>query len=260
VVQVAVVAPGRLWHALEDDEVVGRADVLRRPDGRTFVAVDAWHADVGAELLETVIRAVPEDLYSTVGEDDAVQLALLGLAGFAEVRREDEYVVPVVAGDSSAPPGCRLVSASDVEVAQLARLDDELRQDVPGAGGWANDLTEFAERTFDPRLFDPRTYLVAVDRAGELAGLVRIWRASRVPRLGLVAVRRPYRRRGVATALLNAAFRPLAARGVTQVTAEADATNVPSRALLARFGAHRTGGTVELRRPADRKANRRRAD
>ena len=35
--------------------------------------VDAWHADVGAELVETVIRAVPEDLYSTVGEDDAVQ-------------------------------------------------------------------------------------------------------------------------------------------------------------------------------------------
>jgi hypothetical protein len=86
-----------MWHALEDDEVVGRAEVLRRPDGRTFVAVDAWHADVGAELVETVIRAVPADLYSTVGEDDAVQLALLGLAGFTEVRREDEYVVPVVA-------------------------------------------------------------------------------------------------------------------------------------------------------------------
>jgi RimJ/RimL family protein N-acetyltransferase len=253
-----VVAPGRMWHALEDDEVVGRADVLRRPDGRTFVAVDAWHADVGAELLETVVRAMPEDLYSIAGEDDAVQLALLGLLGFAEVRREDEYVVPVVAGDSTAP-GCALVSARDIGVAQLARLDDELRQDVPGAGGWENDLAEFAERTFDPRLFDPRTYLVAVDdRTGELAGLVRIWRASRVPRLGLVAVRRPYRRRGLATALLHAAFRPLAARGLTHVTAEADATNVPSRTLLARFGARRTGGTVELRRPADRPRDRRR--
>jgi RimJ/RimL family protein N-acetyltransferase len=247
-VEVTVVAPGRIWHALEDDEVVGRAHVLRRPDGRTFVAVDAWHADVGAELLETVVRAVPGDLYSTTGEDDAVQLALFGLAGFAEVRREDEYVIPVAAGDSTAP-GCTLVSARDVGVARLARLDDELRQDVPGSGGWQNDLAEFTERTFDPRLFDPRTYLVAVDdRTGELAGLVRIWRASRVPRLGLIAVRRPYR--GLATALLHAAFRPLAARGVTQVTAEADATNVPSRTLLARFGARRTGGTVELRRPA----------
>jgi RimJ/RimL family protein N-acetyltransferase len=249
-----------MWHALEDDEVVGRTEVLRRPDGRTFVAVDAWHADVGAELLETVVRAVPEDLYSTAGEDDAVQLALLGLAGFAEVRREDEYVVPVVAGHSAAP-GCTLVSARDVDVARLARLDDELRQDVPGAGGWHNDPAEFAARTFDPRLFDPRTYLVAVDdRTGELAGLVRIWRASRVPRLGLVGVRRPYRRRGLATALLHAAFRPLADRGFTQVTAEADVTNVPSRTLLARFGARRTGGTVELRRPADRRAVQRRGN
>ena len=250
-----MVVPGQLWHALDDDEVVGRADVLRRPDGRTFVAVDAWHADVAAELLETVVRAVPGDLYSTVGEDDAVQLALLGLAGFAEVRREDEYVVPVVAGDS-AVPGCTLVSARDVGVARLAGLDDELRQDVPGAGGWQNDLADFAERTFDARLFDPQTYLVAVDdRTGELAGLVRIWRASRVPRLGLVGVRRPYRRRGLATALLHAAFRPLADRGVAQVTAEADVTNVPSRTLLARFGARRTGGTVELRRPADRRVH-----
>src|SRR5215212_4291351 len=143
-----------MWHALEEDEVVGRAEVLRRPDGRTFVAVDAWHADVGAELVETVIRAVPADLYSAVGEDDAVQLALLGLAGFAEVRREDEYVVPVVAGHSTAA-GCTLVSARDIDMARLARLDDELRQDVPGAGGWQNDLAEFTERTFDQRLFDP---------------------------------------------------------------------------------------------------------
>ena len=65
-------------------------------------------------------------------------------------------------------------------------------------------------------------------------------------------MRRPYRRRGLATALLHAAFRPLAARGFTQVTAEADVTNGPSRTLLAHFGARRTGGTVELRRPADR--------
>jgi len=249
-----------MWHALEDDEVVGRADVLRRPDGRTFVAVDAWHADVGAQLLETVVRAVPGDLYSTTGEDDAVQLALFGLAGFDQVRREDEYVVPVVAGDSTAP-GFTLVSARDVAVARLARLDDELRQDVPGAGGWENDLAEFAELTFDPRLFDPRTYLVAVDdRTAELAGLVRIWRASRVPRLGLVAVRRPYRRRGLATAMLHAAFGPLAARGFTQVTAEADVTNVPSRTLLARFGARRTGGSVELRRPANHREDRRRGN
>ena len=56
------------------------------------------------------------------------------------------------------------------------------------------------------------------------------------------------------------AGRPLAARGITQVTAEADVTNGPSRAMLARFGARRTAGTVELRRPANRRAEQRRGD
>lgn len=249
-VRVAVVVAARVWHALEDDEVVGRAEVLRRPDGRAFVAVDAWHADVGAELLETATRSVPEDLHSTLGEDDAVQRALFGLAGFAEARREDEYVVPVVAGSPDVP-GFALLPAADVELDRLARLDDELRRDVPGAGGRENDPAAFAARFFDSPLFDPRTFLVAVEEpSGDLAGLVRIGWTPRVARLGLVAVCRPYRRRGLATALLHAAFAPLAAAGVPQVTAEADVTNRPSRALLARFGARRTGGLVELHRPA----------
>ena len=53
---------------------------------------------------------------------------------------------------------------------------------------------------------------------------------------------------------------PTNGNGTTQVTAEADVTNVASRTLLARFGARRTGGTVEVRRPANRTADRRRED
>jgi RimJ/RimL family protein N-acetyltransferase len=102
----------------------------------------------------------------------------------------------------------------------------------------------------DAPWFDPATYPVAVDTAGEPAGLARVWRRrdGGTPRLGLVAVRRPYRRRGLATALLHRAFAPLAARGVTEVSAEVDAANAASRALLDRFGTRRTGGTVELLR------------
>ena len=39
-VLVVRVADG-LWHALEDDLVVGRGHVGRRPDGRLFVSIDA---------------------------------------------------------------------------------------------------------------------------------------------------------------------------------------------------------------------------
>jgi GNAT superfamily N-acetyltransferase len=162
--EITEVSPVREWHALDDDVVVGRAYVRGRPDRRTYVAVDAWDADVGAELLEA--------------------------AGFR---------------------------------------------------AW----------TVDAPRFDPATYPVALDATGALAGLARAWgRTEGVPRLGLIAVRRPHRRRGLATALLHRAFAPLAARGVTEVSAEVDAADTASRTLLDRFGTTRTGGTVEVRREA----------
>lgn len=110
-----------------------------------------------------------------------------------------------------------------------------------------DDPKEFAEYTFDPRHFDPETYLVAVDDAtGTYAGLVRVWNDPGVRMLGLIAVTRAYRRRGVARALLAAAFRPLHDQGVREVAAEVDVTNDASSTLLRSLGAHRVGGSVEL--------------
>jgi ribosomal protein S18 acetylase RimI-like enzyme len=248
---ISEVAPGREWHALDDDVTVGRAYVRRRPDRRTSVAVDAWHADVGAALLDAVLGAVPGPLYAVVGDEDAVQLALFGLAGFAEVRREDELLVRVRTGPAEVP-GFTFVTAADLPLERHARLDEELRADVPGSDGWVNDdLALFRSWTVGAPWFDPALYPVAVDAAGEPAGLVRVWARTEpggVPRLGLVAVRRPYRRRGLGRALLHRAFGPLVERGVGAVAAEVDVTNRPSRRLLDSFGTTRTGGTVELRR------------
>lgn len=229
---------GRVWHALDDDVVVGRAQVMRRPDQRAFVAVDAWHADVGSELLETVVGAVPGALYSTVGEDDAVQAALFGLHGFVEGRREDELLVPV---RSYGGADRAVISAADADVDRLQELDERLRGDVPGSDGWHEEPDAFREHTFDERIFDPETYLVAVD-GGEYVGLCRIWKGRR---LGLVGVLPSHRGQGLGTALLRQAMRPLVGR-VDVVTAEADATNHASLALLRGFGATRTGGTVEF--------------
>ena len=251
--RVVRVVPGRQWHALDDDEVVGRATLLRRPDGRAYVAADAWKDEVTVALLRAAIADVPGDLHSTVAEDDAAQLALLSGVGFAEHRREHEYLIPVagvLAGPAgTVPDGVRIVSAAGVDVARLMRLDDLLRQDVPGTDGWVNELEEFRQYTFGSPQFDPELYLVAVTDEDRYAGLVRLWPAHRVPRLGLIGVLRPYRRRGLASALLHAAFRPLAGRGVEQVSAEADVTNTASVTLLTTLGAVRTGGAVELRRP-----------
>ncbi|HEV7656440.1 MAG TPA: GNAT family N-acetyltransferase [Mycobacteriales bacterium] len=249
--EIVRVVPNRDWHALEDDVVVGRAYLRRRPDDRAFVGADAWQEDVTAALLDAVIADVPGELHSSTDENDAGQLTLLERAGFGVHRREDEFVLPVAAAAAATagpvPDGIRIVPADEKESDRLARLDDRLRQDVPGTDGWLNESAEFREYTFGPH-FDPEIYLVAM-AGDEYAGLVRMWRAARVPRLGLIAVLRWHRRRGIARALLGQAFGVLAERGVEQVTTEADVTNAASQTLLAGLGAVRTGGSIELRRP-----------
>jgi RimJ/RimL family protein N-acetyltransferase len=165
-------------------------------------------------------------------------------------RREDEVLIPVRAALAATagpvPPGVTIGSAQEKEAERLAALDELLRQDVPGSDGWVNEATEFREYTFGEH-FDPELYLVAL-AGDEYAGLVRVWRGTRVPRLGLIGVLRWHRRKGFATALLHTVLSTLDARGIEQVSAEADATNTASQALLAKLGAQRTGGSVELLR------------
>lgn len=249
------VAPGRLWHALVDDEVVGRAHALHRPDDRVFLAVDASREGTAERLLTEAIRDLPGPLFSTVDANDEAQLSLLARVGFVEQRREDEYLIPLdaaLAATSGTPPAdVAFISASDADPARLARVDDDLHQDVPGSDGWVNDVDEFREYTFDPRHFDPETYVVAVEESsGEYVGLARVWVDAR-PRLGLIGVTRPQRRRGLATALLHLAFQPLSRREVTQVSAEVDAENIASQTLLAGLGAEKSGSNIELRRVDD---------
>jgi ribosomal protein S18 acetylase RimI-like enzyme len=133
---------------------------------------------------------------------------------------------------------------------RLRELDDELKQDVPGAEGWRWDRQGFRKETYDASDFDPATYLVAIDQAsGRYAGLVRVWHRPSGPRLGLIAVGRSYRRRGLARLLLAQVFGILQQRGTTEVVAEVDVTNAGSNRLLTSVGARRTGGFIELIRP-----------
>jgi GNAT superfamily N-acetyltransferase len=246
---VVRVTPGVHWHALEDDVVVGRAHALHRQDGRVFVSVDSWRDDVFEQLAEAMAHDLRRPLYTMVDEDDREHLGRWSSLGFVDSRREDEYAVPTAPevtglGSAALPPGFSLVEADRADEDRLRLLDQRLRQDVPGSRGWVHTPAEFHRWTFDHRMFDPSTYLVAV-HAGEYVGLARIARA-RLPRLGLVGVLPAHRRRGVARALLAAAFRPLHERGVGHVAAEADETNTAGTALLMGIGAQRTGGAVEL--------------
>jgi RimJ/RimL family protein N-acetyltransferase len=256
VADVVRVTPGVHWHALEDDVVVGRGHALHRPDGRVFVSVDTWRDDVFAAVAEVMAADLAGPVFTMVAEDDVEHLGRWSALGFVDNRREDELVLPTdpaVTGLAgvAVPPGYSLLAADRADENRLRHLDEELRRDVPGTSGWVWTPAGFHAETFDPRFFDPATYRVAVDDGtGAYAGLARIWRGTRHPRLGLIGVAAGHRRRGLARGLLAAVLGALHERGVAQVTAEADATNVASQTLLAALGARRTGGVIELvRRP-----------
>lgn len=246
--------PGLIWRALDGDQVVGAVSALLRPNGRWFVHFDLCQDDSYGALLAAVADNTDSDLYTAVDERNKDALALFERLGFKVVRRESIVAIPTdseVTGlhVTDEPDGVIVISANDAFEDQLRLLDDALRQDVPGTEGWQWDPADFNEETFGSD-FDPATYLVAVDvPSGEYIGLVRVWINPGRPRLGLVAVLPPYRRRGLASLLLARAFRVLHERGKKEVTAEVDETNAASSALLAKLGARSIGGSVELIRP-----------
>lgn len=248
---VSRMRPALTWRALDGDLVAGEVRARLRPDNRWFLYFDTWRADAYPPLADAVARDLGSDLYVTLEDAEYDALDACAQAGFAVHRRESYYRIPAdraAAGLAGAvlPAGLDVLSAADADITRLRRLDDALRQDVPGSEGWRWDAEEFRTETFGP-FFDPATYLVAVDRAsGEYAGLVRIWRNRAGPRLGLIATLARYRRRGVARALLGQAFGVLAARGETSVTCEVDDTNVASVSWLTGLGARRYGGNAEL--------------
>ena len=100
-------------------------------------------------------------------------------------------------------------------------------------------------------MFDPETYLVAIDdQRRQFAGLVRIWAINNRSRIGLLGVARPYRRQGLARALLASALAPIHERGVPDVMAEVDASNAAGLAIIRGIGAVETGSSVVLLRRA----------
>jgi GNAT superfamily N-acetyltransferase len=243
------------WAARHGQATVGTAAALVRPDNRCFVFLRSCRTDTYRPLVQAIAQQLQRDLYTEVGEADTEVLQRLVGLGFVVNRQEHIYAIATdsaIAGltDLAVPAGFEILTADRVSEDRLRALDDDLRQDVPGTDGWRWDRPGFRKETYDAPDFDPTTYLVAVEQAtGRDAGLVRVWMRPSGPRLGLIAVGRGYRRRGLATVLLARVFGVLQQAGKTDVVAEVDITNTAANRLLTHLGARRTGGTIELLRP-----------
>ncbi|HEX2142925.1 MAG TPA: GNAT family N-acetyltransferase [Glycomyces sp.] len=235
------------WKALDSARTVATGGRWTRPDGKRFV----WFAERDPEVLAAVCEILAEGLplYTIADAADRYTLVPLSAAGFVGDRYEHDWTLPVgTAADWSE----EMLAAFEVgppeqfDTAALRRFDDEIRDDSPGLHGWRWTAEAWATEHDHPS-YDPALHPVAWDPAKRrFAGTVRVWMNPSGPRLGLVAAARPYRRTGLAAALLARAFRVLRERGHTEVRTECDAANAASNAFLTKAGGQIVGGSIEL--------------
>jgi ribosomal protein S18 acetylase RimI-like enzyme len=240
----------RHWHALEDDLVVGRGEASRRPDGRIFLSIDAWHGAVFEHLAEAMLPALPRPLYTVVDEADADLTSQWRRAGFTVRRREWEYLVPTdprTTGLASIlpPPGVTIVPLGEADDGLLRELDRVIRDEIEATVGWQEMPAEVLPRPAGVTVLDPSKYAAAVE-AGHYAGYVRLAHVARLPRIGLIAVRAGARRRGIARALLAEVLGSLHHKGIARASADVNEANDGALALFDGVGARRANSNLEL--------------
>lgn len=243
-VAITRVAP-RHWHALEDDVVVGRGEATTRPDGRTFLSIDAWHRSVFDQLADAMVADLPAPLYTVVDEVHTDLTAGWERAGFTIRRREWDYLVPTRQAAAAPPPGVTLVPRGSATEGPLRALDRVVRAEVEASVGWQEMPAEVLPRPAGDTIVDPALYAAAAS-GDSYVGLVRVVQVTRLPRIGLIAVRADRQRRGIARALLADVLGSLHAAGIPTASAEVNEANPAATALFESVGGRRASSTLEL--------------
>jgi ribosomal protein S18 acetylase RimI-like enzyme len=242
----------RQWHALEDDQVVGRGEAWPRYDGRLFLSIDTWQDAAFEQLAEAMLTDLPRPLYTIVDDSDLDLRSRWEHAGFTVRRREWLYRVPTdpqVTGLGSAQPpsGVTILPQGTSEKEPLRALDRAIRDEVEASVGWQEMPAEVLPRLDDAIVVDPTRYSIAMDvESGEYVGLLRVAPVPRQPRLGLLAVRADRQRRGIARSLLAEVLGSLHRSGVRTATAEVGERNVAASELFDKIGAERAGSNLEV--------------
>lgn len=242
-----------VWHAHEDDQVVGRGHASRRPDGRLFVSVDSWHEAVFRRLADAMLADLPRPLFTVVDEADTDLTAAWLLAGFSIGRRERGYLLPTDPavtglGDVQPPDGVRVIPAGSADEDKLRALDRAIRAEVGASVGWQTMPAEVLRLPAGVTVLDPAAYAVAA-QGPEYVGLLRLATMTRQPRVGLLAVLAGHQRRGIGRALLAHSLNLLHDQGggrTGTAWAEVNEANGAAIALFEGAGARHAATNLEL--------------
>ena len=239
----------RSWFSIADlesfiaergGEAVGYADVRRDEDGARFpidirIAPHARGDGIGAALLEAAEtwgrgHAKPGAVArGFAAERDTEVAETLAAAGFRAVRHffTMEIDLPERLDEPEWPAGIRLRTYDPKrdEDAVCACVDDAFSE------SWDYRPIErgrWRELWLDRPSFEPELWWLAED-GGELAAVsLNAWHWSGDPTfgwIGTLCVRRPWRRRGLALALLRHSFADFERRGATRVALGVDTEN-----------------------------------
>jgi mycothiol synthase len=204
---------------------------------------------VGSRILEALYdhaRALGrESLWGRIREDDAPSRNFARNRGFHEAGREYEVVLDTALADLSAEPPEEIELVSLAERPDLEEavhgVDCEVSGDVPRPEGDDFEAQSFA-RWREQYLEGPGAVAEAMiaalagDEVVGYTGLRRRGASSPIAENMLTAVRRPWRRQGIATALKREQIARARAAGIERIFTTNDETNAGMRGVNARLG------------------------
>jgi len=217
----------------------------------TMVRVLPEHRGRGAgqqlyQALSAHAREVGRSsMWGRIREDDEASRRFATNRGFREAGREYEVVLDTAEADvSGAPPeGIELVSIAErPDLAEAVhQVDCEVSGDVPRPEGDDFEPTPY-QRWRDLYLEGPGAVpdaLIAALEGEEVIGYTGLRRRGAVSPIAenmLTAVRRPWRRRGIAVALKREQVARARAVGIEQIFTTNDETNAGMRGVNERLG------------------------
>ncbi len=204
---------------------------------------------VGSQILtalsEHARRLGRDSLWGRIREDDSESRRFARNRGFREAGREYEVVLDTATADATAetPEGIELVSLADRPdlIETVHEVDCEVSADVPRPEGddfEPTSLPRWRELYLEGPGAVPDAMIAALagDEVVGYTGLRRRGAVSPVAENMLTAVRRPWRRRGIATALKREQIARARAAGIEQIFTTNDETNTGMRGVNARLG------------------------
>jgi mycothiol synthase len=215
---------------------------------------DYWGLGIGTHLI-CLAEQRARELMTTIPSDRQVRLnswaegvnelagKLLQLQGFSPLRYYWRMEIEMRQSPPAPlwPTGIKLRSMEPEEERQVFAAYEDAFQDHWGHS--PGDFTEWSYWSFREASFDPTLWFLAMD-GPEIVGfaLCRLDGSEEAP-MGIIddlGVRRPYRRQGLALALLHHGFGEFYRRGIRQCALSVDSENTSGATrLYERAGMHR---------------------